>query len=417
MVHAKKRYQAIKPWPPAGFHVMIKPRGSICNLNCEYCFYLSKKELYPGSSFKMDEKTLEKFTMQYIRAQKVPEVVFGWQGGEPMLMGLEFFRKAVEFQEKYKKPGMKILNAFQTNGTLITDEWAQFFHDNSFLIGISIDGPPELHDAYRKDRQGNGTHSRVMKGIHLLDKHDVEYNILTCVNNLNAERPLAVYRYFRDEIHASFVQFIPIIEKRGGELGEGKVGNRSLTTRSVSGKQYGKFLNAIFDEWVQNDVGRMFIQIFDVSLGAWVGRPGGLCIFAKTCGDALALEHNGDLYACDHFVKPTEKRGNIMKNQLINLVASRDQMKFGLRKENELPSPCRACKWLFACNGGCIKNRVDKSPENGDPFFMNHLCDGYKAFFSHVDPYMRFMAGELRERRPAFNIMTFLKEHDISELK
>nr|MDO8117047.1 anaerobic sulfatase-maturation protein [Candidatus Sigynarchaeota archaeon] len=402
----------ITPWPPAGFHVMIKPRGSVCNLNCRYCFYLPKKELYPGSTFRMSDVVLEKFTREYIRSQKVPEVTFGWQGGEPLLMGLDFFKKAVALQNKYTKPGMRVNNALQTNGTLIDDEWATFFHDNNFLIGISIDGPPELHDVYRIDAGGGGSFVRVKKGLDTLKKHKVEYNILACVNNVTAGHPLEVYRYFRDDLQASFIQFIPIVEA----VPTGDTGLTSnASERSVSGDDYGAFLIAIFDEWVRRDVGNMFVQLFDVSLGAWMGQPGGLCVYAKTCGNALALEHNGDLYACDHFVVPNEKRGNIMDNQLINLVAKNEQMRFGASKWTMLPMQCVKCEWRFACNGECPKNRLDRA-KDGEPG-LNHLCAGLYAFFKHVDPYMKFMANELRNQRPAANIMAFLKVHTVEDLE
>ncbi|MFX0099703.1 MAG: anaerobic sulfatase maturase [Candidatus Hodarchaeota archaeon] len=392
----------IPTWP--GFHVMIKPRGAICNLGCEYCFYLPKMNLYQGSKFHMSEDVLESFTKQYIEAQKVLEVTFGWQGGEPLLMGLDFFKKAVEFQEKYKKPGMKIINALQTNGTLLNDEWGRFLHDKNFLIGISIDGPPALHDKYRLDKKGNPTFKKVRAGFNALKRNKVEFNILCCVNATNADHPLKVYKYFRDVLKTEFIQFIPIVER---ESNTGFKESRKISKRSVSGKQYGNFLIQIFNEWVRNDVGKMFIQIFDITLGAWVGQPGGLCVFAKTCGNALALEHNGDLYACDHFVIPEEKRGNLMETPIFDLVNSGDQVNFGIKKMR-LPKKCEDCSYKFACNGGCPKNRTITI--QGEEFKLNHLCDGYKAFFKHVDPYMQFMANELRNRRPAANIMEYLSK-------
>ncbi len=409
---SEKPPACITPWPPAGFHVMIKPRGSTCNLHCNYCFYLQKKELYPGSSFRMSEAVLEKFTREYIRSQKIPEVTFGWQGGEPLLMGVDFFKKALAFQEKYAKPATRVNNALQTNGTLIDDEWASFFHDNNFLIGISIDGPPAFHDRYRTDATGKGSFSRVKNGLDILKKHDVEYNILACVNDVTAEHPLEIYRFFRDELAARFIQFIPIVEPTPVP---GEPGRVKASAFSVSGEQYGRFLVEVFDEWVTRDVGTEFVQIFDVTLGAWMGHPGGLCVFSKTCGNALALEHNGDVYACDHFVLPREKRGNIMQNQLINLVAKKEQMRFGAKKWTELPVQCVTCEWRFACNGECPKNRLDMT-RDGEPG-LNHLCEGLFAFFKHVDPYMKFMANELRNRRPAANIMEFLKEHDRADLE
>lgn len=384
---------------------MIKPRGSACNLRCAYCFYLPKKSLYPGSSFRMSDAVLEKFTREYIRSQRVPEVTFGWQGGEPLLMGLEFFKKAIAFQKKYQGPSMRILNAMQTNATLITDEWATFFKENDFLLGVSNDGPPRLHDTFRVDGSGKGTSSRVRKGLDMLKKHGVEHNILACVNAVTGDHPLDVYKYFRDDLGVQFIQFIPVVEPVPDNTRPGHV---TASEHSVSGQQYGRFLNDIFDEWVHRDVGKVFVQIFDVTLGAWMGQPGGLCVYARTCGNALALEHNGDLYACDHFVIPGEKRGNIMNNQLVNLVAAKDQMKFGLRKWTTLPRQCLQCEFRFACNGECPKNRIGTTTD-GEPG-LNHLCDGLYAFFKHVDPFMKVMANELRNNRPASNIMEQLKD-------
>ena len=396
-------------WPPAGFHVMIKPCGASCNLRCDYCFYLPKAKLYPDrKKRKMTIPILERFTRQYIQAQRVPEVTFGWQGGEPTLMGIDFFKKAVEFQKKYAKPGMRINNAFQTNGTLINEQWAKFFHKHNFLLGVSIDGPPYLHDRYRHFQNGKGSLEKSLNGIELLKKNNVEFNILACVNSLNADHPLDVYRYFKDELEVNFIQFIPIVER---VLEKGFIETNQSTERSVSGKQYGNFLVSIFDEWVRNDVGKMFVQIFDVTLGAFVGQPGGLCIFSKTCGDALALEHNGDLYACDHFVKPSEKRGNIMKTALPRLVQSKEQRLFGEKKYTGLPSYCKKCEVFFACNGGCPKNRILTTP--GGESGLNSLCVGYKQFFTHIAPYMQFMANELHQRRPPAGIMEYLKDHEI----
>ena len=396
--------------PPA-FHVMLKPRGAICNLNCAYCYYLSKERLYPGGHFRMTDDLLETFTRQYLEAQRVPEVTFGWQGGEPTLMGLDFFRRAVELQEKYRRPGMKVINALQTNGTTLDDEWCRFFQAHDFLIGLSLDGPQELHDAYRLDKGGGRSFDRVMAGLSLLKKHRVEFNILTCVHAANADHPLEVYRFFRDEVGAQFIQFIPIVE-RDNDTGFQK-GER-ITARSVSGRQYGNFLIAIFEEWVRRDVGRIFVQIFDVALAAWVGQRPGLCIFEETCGTALALEYNGDLYACDHFVEPGFKLGNVQANPLAEMVGSDQQRAFGLNKRDTLPRYCRECEVRFVCNGGCPKNRVLRTP-NGEPG-LNYLCAGYKAFFTHVDRPMQIMAAELRAGRPPANVMLHLA-HEEAELQ
>ena len=319
---------------PTAFHVMVKPRGSICNLDCHYCFYLKKEKLYPGATFKMSPELLENYTRQYIEAQPGDEVTFAWQGGEPTLMGLDFFRQAVVLQKKYARPGMKINNAFQTNGTLLDDDWCAFLHDENFLIGLSLDGPAHMHDAYRQDKGGKPTYARVMRGLNFLQKHAVEFNTLTCVNAANAEHALEVYRFLRDEAGSRFMQFIPIIE-RANETGF-QMGTL-LTPRSVTGPQYGRFLIDIFDEWVRRDVGQVFVQLFDVSLAVWVGQRPGLCIFEETCGLGLAMEFNGDLYACDHYVEPRYRLGNITERPLAQMVADPAQRRFGLAKRDRCP--------------------------------------------------------------------------------
>lgn len=396
---------------PAAFHIMMKPRGAICNLDCAYCYFLSKEMLYPGSRFRMSNELLEEYTRQYIEAQRVPEVTFAWQGGEPTLMGLDFFRLAVELQQKYCKPDMKIHNALQTNATNLNDDWCTFFRENDFLIGVSLDGPRELHDMYRRDKGGKPTFDTVMGGIELLKKHRVEFNILTTVHAANAEHPLEVYRFLRDTVGTQFMQFIPIVE-RDNETGY-QEGDR-LTVRSVTGKQYGQFLIAIFDEWVRRDVGRVFVQIFDVSLAAWLGQRPGLCIFEETCGNALAMEHNGDLYSCDHYVEPRFKLGNIKELPMLQMVGSKKQRDFGLAKRDTLPRYCRECSVRFICNGGCPKDRILSTPD-GEPG-LNYLCEGFKAFFTHIDKPMRFMASELRAGRPPANIMHYLSLQEM-ELK
>ncbi|MCD6291004.1 MAG: anaerobic sulfatase maturase [Anaerolineae bacterium] len=399
--------ESAKTEAPPAFHVMAKPRGPICNLGCDYCYYLSKERLYPGSQFRMTPEILEAYTRQYIEAQRVPEITFGWQGGEPTLMGLDFFRLAIELQEKYRKPGMRIINALQTNGTTLNDEWCQFFRDHNFLIGISIDGPRELHDAYRHDKAGNSVFDKVMRGVELLKKYNVEFNVLCTVHAANAEYPLDVYEFLRDEVGAQFIQFIPIVE-RDNETGfqEGT----KVTKRSVTGRQYGYFLMDIFDEWVQRDVGRVFVQIFDVALAAWAGLRPGLCVFEETCGTAPILEHNGDLYACDHFVEPKYLVGNIMETPLVELMGSEKQRQFGLAKRDMLPRYCRECKYRFVCNGGCPKNRILRTPD-GEPG-LNYLCEGYRTFFAYIDRPMRIMVNELRAGRSPTNIMYILPRED-----
>lgn len=385
--------------PPA-FHVIAKPRGAICNLGCRYCFYLSKEELYPGSSSRMSDGMLELFVRQHIAAHHAPEVTFTWQGGEPTLMGLDFFRRAADLQRKYGKPGTQVRNALQTNATTLDDAWCRFFKENGWLVGVSLDGPRKIHDAYRADKGGAPTFDRVMAGVALLQKHGVEFNILACVHAASAGRALEVYRFLRDGVGAPMVQLIPIVERgtaHGFQKGE------TVTDRSVTGRQYGQFLMEIFDEWVRHDVGRVFVQLFDVALGVWFGQPSTLCVHAQTCGNALALEHNGDLFSCDHFVEPRHKLGNIADKPLAELVASPRQRQFGLDKRDSLPRYCRECAVRFVCSGGCPKDRILKTPD-GEPG-LNYLCEGFKAFFTHIDRPMSIMADLLRRRRPPADIM------------
>jgi uncharacterized protein len=386
---------------------MTKPRGPICNLNCAYCYYIPKAKMYPESAFRMTDEVLESFTRQYIEAQQVPEVTFGWQGGEPLLMGIDFFERAVAFQKTYARPGMRVINTLQTNGTLVDDAWATFFHDNDFLIGLSLDGPQRMHDAYRVDQGGEPTWERVMRGLRALQDHEVETNILCTVHQANAPHPEEVYRFFRDEAEVEFIQFIPIV-RRDNETGH-QVG-LEVTEHSVTGKLYGDFLIGVFDEWVRHDVGSVFVQIFDVALAAWVGQRPGLCVFEPTCGLGLAMEHNGDLYACDHYVEPRYRLGNIMETPMIDLVASEQQRAFGRAKLETLPQQCLDCEVRFICNGACPKNRILVT-EEGEPQ-LNYLCSGYKSFFMHVDRPMRMMVNELRQRRPPANVMRRINAED-----
>jgi uncharacterized protein len=395
------------PLTSPAFHIMTKPRGAICNLDCAYCYFLSKEFLYPGSRFRMSNDLLEDYIRQYIEAQHVPEVTFAWQGGEPTLMGLDFFRLAVSYQQKYCRPGMRISNTLQTNATRLDDDWCQFFHEQDFLIGVSLDGPREFHDVYRVDKGGNATFDRVMAGIALLKKHNVEFNILTTLHAANAEHPLEVYHFLRDEVGTQFIQFIPIVE-RDNETGF-QEGDR-MTPRSVTGEQYGRFLIAIFDEWVRHDVGRVFVQIFDEALAAWSGHHPGLCIFGETCGTALAMEHNGDIYSCDHYVEPKHKLGNMQFIPLAQLVGSEQQRLFGQAKRDTLPRYCRECEVRFICNGGCPKDRTLTTPD-GEPG-LNYLCAGYKVFFTHIDRPMKIMAQELRAQRAPANIMYYLAQEE-----
>jgi len=373
--------------PPA-FHVMMKPSGSICNLDCEYCYFLSKELMYPGSKFRMADALLEEYTRQYIEAQRVPEVTFAWQGGEPTLMGLDFFRQAIAYQKNYCKPGMRIFNAFQTNGVLLDDDWCAFFKEHDFLIGFD----------------------RVMRGLKFLKKHQVEFNVLTTVHAANAGKPLEVYRFLRDEVKTQFMQFIPIVERKN-ETGF-QEGNE-VVDRSVTARQYGEFLKTIFDEWVMRDIGSTFVQIFDVALAGYTGNRPGLCVFEETCGTAMAMEHNGDLFTCDHFVEPDYKLGNIQEIPLLDMVASDQQWEFGRDKKESLPQYCLDCEVRFVCNGGCPKNRFIETPD-GDPG-LNYLCEGYRSFFNHVRRPMEMMATELRARRAPANVMRYLAEEKLQQ--
>jgi len=397
------------------FHVMTKPIGPRCNMNCTYCFYLEKEKLYPDlSKWAMPEDVLESYIRQYIQSQDVPEVAFAWQGGEPTLLGVDFFRKAVALQQQYAG-GKRITNAFQTNGILLDDTWCAFLAENEFLVGVSVDGPEKLHDRYRRDKGGRPSFQRVMRGVACLKKHGAAFNTLTCVQRHNSYRPLEVYRFLRDA-GSGFLQFIPIVERRaedpteqGLRLVSPAAGLQAAVTEwSVPPLQYGKFLSAIFDEWVRNDVGKVFVQVFDVALQAWLGLPPGLCVFSETCGTAMALEHNGDLYSCDHFVYPENRLGNLMEAPLAEIATCDQQRQFGQDKRDALPQQCRDCPVYFVCHGECPKHRILETP-SGEPG-LNYLCEGYRHFFTHIDPYMRFMAAELKAERPPANVMAFARQ-------
>jgi len=379
---------------------MAKPTGSACNLNCAYCFFLKKEKLYPGSKFRMTAEVHEAYIRQIMEAHQIPDVIVAWQGGEPTLMGLDFYRRSVELQKKYRKPGVRVENTFQTNGILLNDEWCRFFHDNNFLVGLSLDGPKEFHDAHRQDKGGHGTFDRVIKAVRLLQKHNVEFNVLCTVNSRNADHPLEVYRFFRDEARTQYIQFIPIVER---ESESGFQEGSEVTSRSVRPEQWGRFLIEIFDEWVKQDVGKSFVLNFDGALAGWLGMAGTVCVFGPTCGLGMALEHNGDLYSCDHFVEPNGFLGNILTTPMIELVASEKQRKFGRHKRDTLPQCCRECDVLFVCNGECPKNRFVETPDGQRR--LNYLCPGYKAFFKHADKKMRLMADLLRRGQLAEGVM------------
>jgi uncharacterized protein len=393
--------------PPA-FHLLAKPTGAACNLDCAYCFFLDKEVLYPGSKFRMSDAALEGYIRQLIESHQVDEVNIAWQGGEPTLMGLDFFQRAMVLAEKYRRPGMRFLHTMQTNGTLLDDEWAAFFKEHDFLIGISLDGPPQLHDIYRLDKGGRPTFDRVMRGLRLLQKHGIEYNVLTTVNRVNADYPLEVYRFLRDEVGTTWMQFIPVVERINADGLTLYQEGTSVSERSVMADQFGGFLCAIFDEWVRHDVGSIFVQTFEATLRNWLGMPtSGMCVFNETCGTGLAIEHNGDLYSCDHFVEPKYLLGNIEDKHMIDLVASEQQLKFGQDKRDSLPRYCLECDVRFACHGECPKNRFILTPDGEEG--LNYLCAGFKAFFHHVDYPMKIMAGLIRRGHEAKEVMEVLE--------
>ncbi len=401
----------------AGFHILAKPTGPKCNLDCKYCFYLEKEALYPrDSKWAMREDVLEAYVRQFIEAQPADVVHFAWQGGEPTLLGVNFFRKVVQIQAKYAS-GKTIENALQTNGTLLNDAWGEFLSGHRWLVGISIDGPSEMHDAYRVDKGGQPTFGRVMRGIEVLRRHRIAFNTLTTVHRANEQHPLEVYNFLREN-GSGYMQFIPIVERvaqtvtRDGLslIAPNSPDKAVVAPWSVEPEQYGRFLCAIFDEWVRSEVGRTFVQLFDVSLEMWMGMQASLCVFRRTCGSELAMEHSGDVYSCDHFVYTENKLGNIKGAGLEALVDSQQQEAFGANKYDTLPKHCRTCEVRFACNGECPKHRFLTTPD-GKPG-LNYLCAGYKMFFKHIDPYMRFMADELRHERAPANIMQVLHRRD-----
>lgn len=363
-------------------YVMLKPVGSRCNLACNYCYYLEKGKLYPGQA-SLSEELLETFIRQYIEAQTMPEVLFTWHGGEPLLLPLSFYRKALELQQRYAR-GRQIDNCLQTNGTLLTDEWCEFLRENRFLVGISIDGPQTYHDAYRCR-----SFDKVMRGIRLLQKHHVEWNAMATVNYLNADDPVGFYRFFK-EIGCQYLQFTPVVEP-------------SLCDTSVTPEQWGRFICGVYDEWVKADVGQIFVQLFDATLANWAGEPPGICSMSPICGRAAVMEANGDVYSCDHFVFPEYRLGNIRQQSLTEMLYGERQQQFGRNKRASLPRQCRECRFLFACHGECPKNRFLKD-KYGEPG-LNYLCKGYRQFFAHVASDMDFMKAELDAGRSPANIM------------
>jgi uncharacterized protein len=396
---------ALRYSAPADFSAMVKPVGSACNLACRYCYYLGKAELYSRHQAKMSAELLERYVAHYIASCSSPVVTFVWHGGEPLLAGLDYFRLAMKLQGKYAR-GKKIENALQTNGLLVTQEWCKFFRTHSFLVGISIDGPQDIHDAYRCALGGKPSFAKVMQAIELMSRLHVEYNTMSVVSNLSEGRGAGVYRFLKS-IGSRFMQFLPALEHTVS-AGEGRreaivapgIEGSHLAPWSVSAKGFGEFMRDIFDEWVRSDVGCCYVQLFDVALAQWVGVAPGLCSFAETCGGALVVEHNGDVYSCDHFVYPEHKLGNLLHDELPAMLASQQQFKFGIDKRNSLPRECLRCRYYFACRGECPKHRFELSA-NGEKN-KNALCEGYKLFFAHVEPYMKYMAELLlQEQAPA----------------
>jgi uncharacterized protein len=416
--------------PPA-YHVLAKPTGAACNLDCTYCFFLSKEMLYRGSRFRMADEMLETYIKQLLESHGAPEVTVAWQGGEPTLMGLDFYRRSIECVEKHRRPGQTVSYTMQTNGTLLDDEWRAFFKRHNFLVGLSVDGPREMHDAYRVDKGGQGSFDRVIRGWKHLQAHGVDCNILCAVHAANGDHPLEVYRFFRDQLGARFMQFIPIVERATARTlpqankGWGESGSKErtlytqeghrVTDRSVKPKQYGSFLIEVFEEWVRRDVGTVYVQIFDASLANWTGAPAWVCVYQETCGHALALEHNGDLYSCDHYVEPGYLLGNIQDRHMIELVALAKQKKFGHDKRDRLPRYCRECEVRFACHGGCPRNRFVKTPQGEQG--LNYLCAGYKLFYRHIDQPMRLMAGLLRQKKAPAEIMRWYAIEDAKAIQ
>ncbi len=390
-------------------YIMTKPAGSSCNLACKYCYYLEKKNLYKEADrrFVMSDDMLERFIKMYIESQSMPQILFSWHGGETLMRPLSFYKKVIELQKRYGQ-GLVIDNSIQTNGTLLTDEWCRFFKDNNWLVGVSVDGPQEFHDEYRRNNMGAPSFHKVMRGINLLKKHGVEWNALAVVNDFNADYPLDFYNFFK-EIECRYIQFTPIVERiirhdDGRNLASpADAPGAPLADFSVSPEQWGEFLCTIFDEWVKKDVGQYFIQLFDSTLANWAGVQPGVCSMARTCGHAGVMEFNGDVYSCDHFVFPEYKLGNIREKTLVEMMYSERQQQFGADKYDRLPRQCKQCRYLFACNGECPKNRFAVTAD-GEPG-LNYLCKGYYRFFEHVAPYMDFMKNELDHQRSPANVM------------
>lgn len=404
--------EILKRQRPRAFGSMVKPVGSACNLDCSYCYYLDKESIYGGREPKMSDELLERYIRQYIEGNRVDTVSFTWHGGEPMLAGLDFYRRAVALQKRYAR-GKRIENSLQTNATLIDDAWCDFLRENNFLVGVSIDGPRSIHDGNRRDKGGQPTYERVVRAIELMRRTGVEFNTMTTVNRLSEGRGREVYLFLKS-IGSRFMQFMPVMEYTCRESPEARphiVPPRTPGSQpgpwSVSARGFGDFMNDIFDEWVLNDVGRCYVQLFDVTLSQWYGVKPALCAFCDTCGDSLVVEHNGDIYSCDHFVYPEHRLGNLNDTTLVEAFSSQQQADFGAAKHNRLPEQCIRCRYRFACRGECPKHRFDRTSEGEE--HLNALCEGYMAFFRHTEPYMRYMADLLRAKRPPALVMNWAR--------
>jgi uncharacterized protein len=419
MAGEQKSVSESKKFIGQGIHVVAKPIGPSCNLNCEYCFYLEKQALFTtGEKYRMSDKVLSAFITNYITSQPTPVVEFVWQGGEPTLLDIDFFKRVVDLQKPFVKR-KTITNSLQTNGTLLTDKWCRFLKKNNFMVGISLDGPKEIHDRYRRDRKGSGTFDQVMRGLKLLQEHEVDYNVLACVARDTAKRPLDIYRFFKEQ-GVEFIQFTPVVERlcdaHSGVPGLRLAGPAALdrkdpqgevTPWSVIPEEYGDFLIAIYEEWVRHDVGTVFVMNFEWVLNAWIGNPSPVCVHGPTCGRAVVIEHNGDVYACDHCVYQQYKLGNILSETLPDMVAKSLRSGFGVAKESALPRWCGECEVLLACHGGCPKHRFETS--HYDEPGLQYLCPGYKKFFLHIRKYLRAMTTLLENGLPASRVMDAVK--------
>lgn len=395
-------------------YVMAKPVGAACNMQCNYCYYLEKAELTDATSPIMSDDTLERFIREYIQSQTTPEVMFIWHGGEPLLRPVSFYEHALVLQQRYAN-GRRIYNSIQTNATLIDEAWCEFFRKNNFLVGVSIDGPQNMHDALRKTKRGESSYQRVIRSLSLLTKYGVEWNAMATVNSVNVEYPLEFYRFFRDELECRYLQFTPVVERTSTSNCHRRLMHASeqggeVTKYSITAEQWGRFTCAIFDEWVRNDVGRFFVQLFDSTLANWIGAPAGVCTMSKCCGHTAVIEHNGDVYSCDHFVFPEYKLGNIDDSSLIDMIYGHKQQEFGESKYLTLPQQCRRCRYEFACHGECPRNRFLTTPDGEKG--VNYLCKGYYAFFSHVSAAMDYMRLQLEQGAPPANIMRWLADKD-----